>query len=170
MRLLRLSSKWMAQLLLTIGKLRLSLPSAASLSMAAIITSEIKVRISRLMITLATRTITITTTTTISRLILYSLLSELIEGVISPSKAATIKTKLSNATKNLTNVSIMTMTLRTNSETDFYLTIKLCTALRKPTFLLTKRGPTFREDIFYNPSEGRNICYVDTGKDLTIFG
>lgn len=168
MRLLRLSSKWMAQLLLTIGKLRLSLPSAASLSMAAIITSEIKVRISRLMITLATRTITITTT--ISRLILYSLLSELIEGVISPSKAATIKTKLSNATKNLTNVSIMTMTLRTNSETDFYLTIKLCTALRKPTFLLTKRGPTFRDNNFYNSSEGRNICYVDSGKDLTIFG
>lgn len=134
MRLLRLSSKWMAQLLLTIGKLRLSLPSAASLSMAAIITSEIKVRISRLMITLATRTTTITTTT-ISRLILYSLISELIEGVIGPSKAATIITKVSNATINLTNVSIMTMTLRTNSETDFYWTMKLCTALRKPTFL-----------------------------------
>ena len=134
MRLLRLSSKWMAQLLLTIGKLRLSLPSAASLSMAAIITSEIKVRISRLMITLATRTTTITTTT-ISRLILYSLISELIEGVTGPSKAATIITKVSNATINLTNVSIMTMTLRTNSETDFYWTMKLCTALRKPTFL-----------------------------------
>jgi hypothetical protein len=67
-------------------------------------------------------------------------------------------------------VSIMTMTLRTNSETDFYLTIKLCTALRKPTFLFSKRGPTFRDNNFYNSSEGRNICYVDSGKDLTIFG
>lgn len=121
MRLLRLSSKWTEQLLLTIGKLKLSTLSAANQPTVTTKTSEVKVRISRLLIALALKRITITTKT-LRRLILVSLLSELTEGVTDPSKVTTITTKVSNATKSLTNVSIPKTTLRTNSETDFYWT------------------------------------------------
>jgi len=120
----------------------LSTLSAANQPTVTTKTSEVKVRTSRLLIALALKRISITTKT-LRRQILVSLLSELTEGVIDPSKVTTITTKVSNATKSLTNVSIPKMTLRTNSETDFYWTVILCTATENTNFCLTKKSLFF---------------------------
>lgn len=101
--------------------------SAANQPTVTIKMSEVKVKISRLLIALTLKRITIITKTT-CRLILLSLLSELTEEVIDLIKVTKLTTRVSNATKSLTNVLILTANLRTNSETDFYWPAKLCTA------------------------------------------
>ena len=77
--------------------------SAANQPTVTIKTSEVKVRISRLLIALTLKRITIITKTT-CRLILLSLLSELTEEVLDLIKVTKLTTRVSNATKSLTNV------------------------------------------------------------------
>lgn len=77
--------------------------SAANQPTVTIKMSEVKVRISRLLIALTLKRITIITKTT-CRLILLSLLSELTEEVIDLIKVTKLTTRVSNATKSLTNV------------------------------------------------------------------
>lgn len=77
--------------------------SAANQPTVTIKMSEVKVRISRLLIALTLKRITIITKTT-CRLILRSLLSELTEEVIDLIKVTKLTTRVSNATKSLTNV------------------------------------------------------------------